>query len=178
MNENREQAQELATSEDAVRGLVVGNRVYDPLLFSTGIVEFTAKQYIFLKHFRLGIPLDEAAARASMTPEQANRFLDKPATRTWLQDRALKDYIKEEWAEPGKWWQQGDEWLKAPKEQKPNKNDVEIWKEFGRRVCPISENQSGGAKIEINIDPMAVQEAFRRQQVIEAQIVNDKAANA
>lgn len=174
MNEQTEQAKELVKSEDAVRGLVVGNRVYEPLLFAPEIVHFTAKQYIFLHSYRLGVPLEDAATKAGLSVESAERFLDKPQTKAWLQDRATKDYIKNEWAEPGKWWQQGDAWLNAPKEQKPNKNDVEIWKEFGKRVQPLSDQGMSVNKIEINISPDAIQKSKERRKFIDTQLVKEK----
>ena len=162
----------LAKSEDAVRGMVIGSQVYDPLLFAPEIVRFSARQYVFLHKYRLGVSLEDAAAQANMTAEQAERFLDKDSTKAWLKDRAMKDHIKNEWAEPAKWWHKGDEWLNAPKEMKPNKNDVEIWKQFGMRVCPVS-TEGSGTKIEINIDPEAIARSKERRKSVEAQIVND-----
>jgi hypothetical protein len=168
----KEQAKALAKSEDAVRGMVIGSQVYDPLLFAPEVVHFSARQYVFLHKYRLGVSLEDAATAANMTPEQAERFLDKPSTRAWLKDRAMKDHIKNEWAEPAKWWAKGDEWLNAPAEAKPNKNDVEIWKQFGMRVCPVASD-GHGAKIEININPEAIERSKERRKVVEAQIVSD-----
>lgn len=170
-------ARALVRDEDGVRGLVVDNTVYDPLVFSPRLVKFTSKQYVFLKNFRFGVPIEEAATKAGMTPEQAHRFLAKDDTRAWLADRAEKDHIKNEWQESAKWWQVGQSWLDAPPEAKPNKNEVEIWKEFGRRVEPIRP-ESSGDKIEIHIDPAAVKEAFRRKEAIDAQIVQEQSGGS
>jgi len=168
----RHQAKELVKSEDGIRGMVIGNQVYDPLLFATDIVKFSARQYVFLQKYRLGVPLEEAAEQANLTAEQAERFLDKESTKAWLRDRAEKDHIKNEWAEPAKWWAKGDEWLNAKGEDKPHKNDVEIWKQFGMRVCPVAANGTG-PKIEINIDPDAITRSKERRKFVEAQIVSD-----
>lgn len=164
--------QALLKSEDGVRGALIGKDVYDPILFAQDprLVRFTAKQYLFLRAYRLGVPLKEAAEKADLTPEQADRFLDKPDTKAWLEDRALKDYIKNEWEEPGKWFKYGDEVLEGSRQA--SKNQIEVWKAFGERVAPKkSAEHREPTKIQINIDPTAVQEAFRRQTAIEAEVI-------
>lgn len=155
--------------------MVISGQVYDPLLFAPEIVHFSARQYVFLHKFRLGVPLEDAAIAAGMTAESAERFLDKDQTKAWLRDRAMKDHIKNEWAEPAKWWHKGDEWLNAPLEAKPTKNDVEIWKQFGMRVCPVA-TEGSGTRIEINIDPEAIARSKERRKSVEAQIVSDERA--
>lgn len=154
---------------DASRGLVLGNDVYDPLIFQPKLIKFTRRQYLFLNHYKLGMSLGEAALKADMTADQADRFLGKPATVEWLRDRALKDHIRNEWAEPGKWWEMGDKVLNGEKHL--SKDQQVVFMAFGDRVCPKAR-ESGGSqtKIEINIDPKAVQDAFSRQNAIEAEI--------
>src|SRR5689334_18764579 len=112
--ELREEAKQLVQAEDGVRGIVVGNDVYDPLLFAPKVVRFSAREYRFLYSYRLGVPIAEAAAKAGLSPEAAQRFLEKPDTRAWLEDRAAKDYIKQEWHEPGKWWSEMDRLYQLP----------------------------------------------------------------
>lgn len=173
--EPNQDVKQLVKSEDGVRGLVIGNRVYDPLLFSRRVVRFSAKQYRFLQAYRLGTPLHEAAEKANLTIEQVDRFLKRESTRAWLRDRAEKDHIKSEWEEPGKWWALGNEVLEGKKQF--SKAQIVVFQEFGNRVCPKAGVGSDSApKIQINIDPSAVQEAFRRQQSIEAEIVKEQAA--
>lgn len=176
MEENVIRARELIESEDGVRGLVVGNTVYDPLLFAPKQVKFTAQQYVFLRNYRLGVPLEDAAEKAGLTKDQAEQFLARPKTVEWLEDRAIKDHIKNEWAEPGKWWKEGDDALQGRKEF--TKIKLEIWKAFGERIAPVKRERDVQQvpKIEINIDPTAVQEAFRRQNAIEAEIVKEQSA--
>lgn len=164
-----EKARELS-KEDATTGLVIGSTVYDPLLFAPEVVKFSARQYIFLQAYRLGVPLEDAATKANMPVESAERFLKKEDTVKWLKDRALKDHIRNEWAEPARWWAEGDEIFKGKKEF--SKAQMVVWQEFGDRICPKqARGDSAPPKIEINIDPGAVQEAFRRQSAIEADIV-------
>lgn len=158
---------------DATRPLVVGNDVYDPLTFQPEIVRFSRKQYVFLNAYRMGVPLPEAALKAGMTPEAVERFLDKPDTIAWLQDRALQHHIKTEWEEPDKWWTMGNAVLEGKRDF--SKAQTEVWKDFGRRIAPVvGEGHGQGTKIEININPAAVQEAFRRQPVIEAKLVDER----
>lgn len=174
MDENTSQARELVKSDDGVQGLVVGNTVYDPLLFAPKQIKFTAQQYVFLRHYRLGVSIEEAAGKSGLTPDDAVLFLNRPKTREWLEDRALKDHIKNEWEEPGKWYKEGEDVLQGRKEY--NKIKLEIWKAFGERVAPVKRQEretQEQPKIVINIDPTAVQEAFRRQSAIEAEIVKE-----
>lgn len=160
---------------DATRALVVGNSVYDPLLFSRRLVCFSRRQYLFLNAYRVGVSLAEAAAKADMTPEQAERFLKRPMTRAWMEDRAKKDYIRNEWHESNKWWEMGQEVLEGKRHLA--KDQQVVYLEFGKRVCPESKSHPEGSKgttINFNFSQEAVQEAFRRQASIEAEL--DKAS--
>src|ERR1700739_1654620 len=67
---------------------IIGNRVYDASQLVPGVVYFTRAQYLFLNTYRLGVPIEEAAAKAGMTVEEADKFLERPKTVAWLQDRA------------------------------------------------------------------------------------------
>jgi hypothetical protein len=172
MEPYKNEARALTGAQESVKGLVVGNDVYDPLIFQPEIVRFSKKQYVFLHAYRVGVPLPEAAAKAQLTPEQAIRFLEKEGTIAWLKDRALQDHIKTEWEEPAKWWKLGADVLDGSREL--SKAQQEVFKEFGRRIAPVAADFRGPAKIEINIDPAAVQKAFERQSSIEAQIVGEQ----
>lgn len=154
---------------DASSPLVVGNRVYDPLIFNEKIIKFSRKQYLFLNTYRLGVALEEAAAKADLTIEQVERFLDKPDVKAWLEDRALQDHIKKEWEEPAKWWSEGDKVWRG--EKNASKPQIVVWQEFGQRICPKKVESSGsGAKVTININPQALKEAFERQEVIDGEL--------
>lgn len=162
----------METSE--IRPLMVGGRVYERTAYSPDVIPFTNAQYRFLHAYRLEIPIEDAASKSGLTVQQAERFLAKPKTIEWLKDRALKDHIKREWEEPGKWYQVGEEMRN--KEEVP-KHQVDIWKEFGDRVCPkTSRNADSGntTRIEISIDPGAHERSLQRRAAIEAQIVKDE----
>lgn len=156
---------------DATRALVVGNSVYDPLLFSRQLVRFSRRQYLFLNAYRLGVTLQEAADKAGMTVEQAERFLRRPMTRQWMEDRAKKDYIRNEWHESNKWWEMGNEVLEGKKHL--SKDQQVVYLEFGKRVCPESKATNevkSGPTINFNFGPEAIKEALKRQQSIETEV--------
>lgn len=156
---------------DASKALVVGSSVYDPLIFSRRLICFSRRQYLFLNVYRLGTPLAEAAAKAEMTVEQAERFLKRPKTRAWMEDRAKKDYIRNEWAESAKWWEMGDKVLNG--ERKLSKDQQVVYLAFGDRVCPKAKDPDGDrgkTVINFNFTANDVKEAFRREASFEAQI--------
>lgn len=175
MNEFTAEARDLIKAEDGRKGLVVGNHIFSPHQFNEDIPDFTSRQYIFLNAFRFGVPLEEAAQKADMPPESAERFLDKPKVKAWLADRATKDYIKKEWAEPGKWWQYGDKVLTG--EKTLNKGQMVVFQAFGDRVCPKLKDPNDATPktvIQFNFSAEAVQKAFDRQQSIDAEIVKEQ----
>lgn len=156
---------------DATRALVLGNSVYDPLLFSRRLVCFSRRQYLFLNAYRLGVSVAEAALKAEMNVEQAERFLKRRNTRAWLEDRAKKDYIRNEWHESNKWWEMGNDVLDGKRHL--SKDQQVVYLEFGKRVCPEAKENHDSAKgttINFNFGPEAVQEAFRRQKAIETEL--------
>lgn len=155
---------------DGTKVLVVGNRVYDASQLIPSVVHFTRNQYLFLNHYRLGVPIEEAAAKANMTTEEADRFLEMKKTRSWLEDRATKDHIRNEWAEGGKWWKMGDECLEGKKHL--SKDQQVVFMAFGERVCPKprqSEGENSKTVINFNFTAQDVKEAFRREASFETE---------
>lgn len=150
--------------QDGTKVVVVGNRVYDASQLVPSVVHFTRSQYLFLNHYKLGVPLEEAADKSGMTVEDAERFLRRSKTRAWLEDRALKDHIRNEWAEGGKWWQMGDDCLEGKKHL--SKDQQVVFMAFGDRVCPKKSDTSDQSKTTINFNFSAddVREAFKREQ--------------
>jgi len=163
--------------KDGAPVLVVGNRVYDASLLLPDVVHFTRKQYLFLNTYRLGVPLGEAASKAGMSEDEAERFLDKPKTIAWLQDRAMKSHIRNEWHESDKWWEVGNECLEGKRHLA--KDQQVVFLEFGKRVCPEDKSRpevNKGPTINFNFGPEAVKEAFRRQAAINSELSNEDAA--
>lgn len=154
---------------DATTPLVVGNTVFDPLVFAPEIIPFTRKQYLFLNAYRLGVLLEEACLKADMDPEAANRFLHKPKTIEWLRDRSHMQHIKTEWEEPARWWTLGHDVLEGKRDL--TKAQQIVFQEFGQRIVPKRPDVGHGTtKIEINIDPEAVRNAFVRQEAIDGEL--------
>lgn len=153
--------------------LVVGNRVYDASQILPDVVHFTRKQYIFLNSYRLGVSIDEAADKSGLAVDEAERFLVRPKTIAWLQDRALKSHIRNEWHESDKWWEVGNECLEGKRHLA--KDQQVVFLEFGKRVCPEQKTHSekgSGPTINFNFGPEAVAEAKARQASIEAEILD------
>jgi hypothetical protein len=174
MNQSETKALQAMARTDATRGLVVGNSVYDPLLFSRQLVRFSRRQYLFLNAYRLGVTLQDAAAKAGMTPESAERFLNRKSTRAWMEDRAKKDHIKNEWNESNKWWEMGDAVLEGTRHL--SKDQQVVYLEFGKRVCPEAKSQpdaNKGPTINFNFGADAVKEAFKRQNAIETKLADE-----
>jgi len=160
-------------STDATRLSVIGNSVYDPLLFDRKLVRFSRRQYLFLSNYRLGIPLAEAAQKAGMPVISAEKFLSRASTKAWLANRAKQDYIRNEWNESNKWWEMGHEVLEGKKHL--SKDQQVVYLEFGRRVCPEVKqvSKSDGVTINFNFGAKDVQEAFNRQNSIDAEIMKE-----
>lgn len=149
--------------------LVVGNRVYDASQLIPSVVHFTRKQYLFLNAYRLGVSLEDASHKSGMEPEEAERFLERPKTVAWLEDRAKKDYIISEWRESGKWVEMGNEVLEGKKHL--SKDQQVVYMAFGERFFPKpKEDASPKTVVNFNFSPEAVKEAFRRQEAIETEI--------
>lgn len=161
---------EQAAKQDGAKVLIVGNRVYDASQLVPSVVHFTRNQYLFLNNFRLGISVAEAASKAGMTPEEADRFLDMKKTREWLQDRAVKDHIRNEWAEGGKWWEMGEKCLNGEKHL--SKDQQVVFMAFGDRVCPkprVDAEEKNKTVINVNFSAEDVKNAFRREQAFETE---------
>lgn len=151
--------------------MVLGNRVYDASQLVPSLVHFTRPQYLFLQNYRLGVTVSEAAGKSGMTTDEAERFLEKPKTVAWLQDRATKDHIRNEWAEGGKWWEMGDQCLEGKKHL--SKDQQVVFMAFGERVCPkprVDSEQQAKTVINFNFSAQDVKDAFRREQAIESEL--------
>lgn len=155
---------------EGVKVAVVGDRVYDASQLVPGIVHFTRREYLFLQHYRLGVTLGDAASKAGMGVDEAERFLGRSKTVEWLRDRAVKDHIRGEWAEGGKWWEMGEKCLNG--ERRLSKDQQVVFMAFGERVCPKPRAEQEGARtvVNFNFSPESVLEAFRRQEIIEAEV--------
>lgn len=113
----------------------------------------------------------EAASKSNMTVDEAESFLARPKTVAWLQDRAVKDHIRNEWAEGSKWWQIGNECLEGTRHL--SKDQQIVFQAFGDRVCPKTKEvgeERGKTVINFNFSPESVKEAFKRQSAIDGEL--------
>lgn len=161
---------------EATKPTVIAGHVYDPLLFSRRLVHFSARQYLFLNAYRLGVSFEEAANKAGFPAQSAERFLRRKDVRAWLEDRARQDYIKNEWSEPSRWWKEGDRVWNGDKDV--SREQLEVWKEFGRRIQPPKEGSLSPSTININVHPHKVAQAFEREKAIEAKVESQIKENA
>ena len=168
-------AEEIKSSE-CTTAVAIGNSVYDPLIFQPELIKFTRKEYNFLNQYRLGVPLEDAALKADMSLSHAESFLRRDKTRAWLADRALKDHIKSEWEEPGKWWELGNKVLEGEKQF--SKAQTVVFQEFGARICPKPReylNSPQNQTVNFNFSPESVKAAFKRQEAIDVETENANA---
>lgn len=159
-----------AAKSEGTKVLIVGNRVYDASQLIPSVVHFTRSQYLFLQNYRLGVTLDEAAQKSGLTPTEAETFLQKPKTVAWLQDRAVKDHIRNEWAEGGKWWEMGDACLEGKKHL--SKDQQVVFMAFGERVCPkprVDADEKSRTVINFNFSANDVKEAFQREKAFDTE---------
>lgn len=149
---------------------IVGNMVYEGSKYAPQLFHFTRQKYLLLNHYHAGISLEEAALKVNMDLEKAIEFIETPKAVEWLEKEAVLDYKKQKWADGREWISVGDECLEGRKHL--SKDQQIVWQGFGERFMPKpKETHQVAPKIEINIDPRAVQEAFRRQNAIDAEVV-------
>lgn len=170
-NPFNEEAKALLKTEDGGRGLCIAGRVFTPHTFSEKLPNFSSRHYVFLRHYSLETPLEDAAEKAELTVEQAERFLDRKDVREWLADRALKSYIKQEWEVPGKLYKELDDVYEGRKVLE-RKSQMEALKLLAERVAPPrrSTDGQGSPSYTFNFGVDAVKAAFDRQKAIDAEV--------
>lgn len=174
MNEYNQEAKELLKNEDGKKAVFFAGRVFAPHTFSDQIPDFSSKQYVFLNHYSLKVPLEEAAEKAGLSPEQADRFLDRKDVQGWLTDRALKNHIKTEWEVPGKLYKELDDVYEGRKVLRA-KAQMDALKLLAERVAPPKRNgdEHAGVTFTFNFGADSVKAAIDRQAAIEAEISNE-----
>lgn len=159
------------------KALVRRNDVFVPLVFhKEGFIQFKHKHLLFLNAWKENVTLEKAAFDAGLTVEQARRFLARRDVREWLGDLAQEAAIKRDWDRPEKWYARGDEMMKQG--FVPD-HVLKIWQEFGDRAAPKPSRNAPFDRnplVQININPVAVEKAFARQEAIETQISQEGAA--
>lgn len=174
MNYQNEQIKDLAKSEKA-RPLIVGNRVFDVLPTTQELVDFTRPKYLLLQLLWRGLSIEDAALKAGVDLEDAVAFRDSDKAQDYLQKKSLASIVAQETKDPDRWWVQVNEVMEGRKVL--NKGQMVALQAQGDRVAP-KRNEADTEKtktvINFNFSPEAVQEAFRRQEAIEAKIVEEQ----
>lgn len=168
MESNREIV--AAGKTDQSKPLIVGNRVFDKLLTTEDITAFTRRKYHLLQLLRRGIPIEEAAQKSDVPVDEAITFRDSPKAQEYLRDRELAAILAEEAQDPDRWWVRAEAVLSG--EMQLSKGQTEVFKETGKRAVPLAESHGiGQTKIEIHIDPEAIERYREKRKAIDAQVI-------
>lgn len=134
---------------------------------------FKPKEIRFLHAYASGASIPEICAKLNLTEDQVKKLLKRKRSQDYLSEldemdaevlaRTAKSRVAKEIL---------DVW---DGKTSKNKGQLEAAKELWSRVWPkpISNSQSNSDKLEVNINIGKLQEAVKRQETIEAQIVTD-----
>lgn len=139
--------------------------------FTPQIFRFRPNEMRFLREFGPDTSVEEAAKKAGVPVEYAERMLNRKAVKQFLADKFQQVAIQQGWTVE-RWMAEGDKVWRGLKVV--TREQMDIWKEFGARILPKSRGgaEAGSEKPQITININAVDEAFRRQRAIEAEIVD------
>lgn len=140
--------------------------------FTERLFSFAPNEMRFLREYGPDVSIEDAAKKAGVEPELAKKMLKRKAVREFLQDKFQQVAIQNGWTVE-RWFSEGDKVWRGIKAV--TREQLDIWKEFGARILPKAKagGESGSAeKPSITININAVDEAFRRQEAIEAEIVD------
>ncbi len=154
-------------SERRAFGQVVVGAFFTPQTFT-----FKPNELRFLKEFGPDTAVEDAAKKAGVPVEYCNRMLRKKAVQEFLQDKFQQVAIQQGWTVE-RWFAEGDKVWRGQKIV--TREQLDIWKEFGSRILPKTKGTAGAdgtEKPQITINIGAVDEAFRRQAEITAEIID------
>jgi len=161
---------ELATANQGVKehfGKVTVGGFFDQKIFT-----FKPNELRFLKEYGPDTSVEDAAKKAGVPVSFADAMLRKKMVREFLQDKFQQIAIQNGWTVE-RWFAEGDKVWRGQK--LVTREQLDIWKEFGARILPKARTaggQDGQEKPQITINIGAVDEAFKRQQAIQAEILD------
>ncbi len=161
--------------DDKSHPLIVGNRVFDVLPTTDDLINFTRKQYLLMQLVWRGLSTEEASDKSGYELEHAKTFLDTELAKDYLQKKQLASIIAQETKNEDNWWVEVHQVRTG--EKVLNKGQMVALQASGDRVAPKrNEVNAEKAKVVINFNfsPESVREAFKRQQSIEAQLVEEQ----
>lgn len=160
------------------KGLLVGRKthgvVWMPSVYEEKRYPFRPIQIRFLHAYSSGTPISDICAQLEITPEFAEKLLKKKKCKEYLAElqtmdaeliaRSSKQRVAHEIL---------DVW--DGKTQK-SREQMEAGKAWWNRVWPQENKSSGsGEKLQININLGKVEEAFKRQAAMEAEVIRETA---
>lgn len=140
-------------------------------------ITFNRDQVRFLHALQKGMTLEEAAAYAHWTLDQANRFLTSDKLKRVQENHAYCDGISAYWQSIGNWMAEGHRNYRDVLSKGQDRLAFEYWKEFGDRVAPKPTRPDAyrNPVVQININPDLVHKAIERQHAIEAEVLHANA---
>lgn len=134
------------------------------------IWEFRPWELRFLDALLRGLEPADAYKDLGLTAEQGARLLKGKKAKEYIADRTRERMIAEGWTQE-KWISEITKVWNGQKEV--TREQMEAIKELGARVCPKPEKKTGGSELpQITINIGNAQSALRRQDAIDAEIVN------
>ena len=132
--------------------------------------QFTMREIRFLDALRTGRSLEDAMKQVGINLDDAYEILNKNKTKQYLGELAY-ERIQAERFTSEKWINEG---LRVWKGEKTvDRQQMTAWQELGSRVSPRSGDGHGQEKVIININMDALNEAKRRVETVEAQVVEE-----
>lgn len=159
------------------KGLMTGSGrfgvVWMPSVYKEGKrYPFRPLQIRFLHAFASGTPMDDICAQLEISPEYAERLLRQKKCQEYLSEletmdaeliaRGSKERVAHEIL---------DVW---DGKTKKSREQMEAGKAWWNRVWPAENKTSSSEKFQININLGKVEEAFKRQQAMEADILSER----
>jgi len=146
------------------------------LFFEEKVLVFKPNEMRLLREMSPYTSVEDAAKKAKLTPEFAYRFLKSKKAREFMRDKFQQIAVQEGWtverifAEADAVWR-GKKII--------TREQMDMYKEIAARVVPKQRSggsESGAEKPQITINIGAVDEAYRRNQAIEADILDASVA--
>ncbi len=140
--------------------------------FDAKIFTFRPNELRFLKEYGPETSIEDAAKKAGLSVQFAEKMLRRKSVQEFLQDKFQQIAIQNGWTVE-RWFAEGDKVWQG--KRFVTREQLDIWKEFGARILPKARSAGGGDanqdKPQITINIGAVDEAFKRQQSIQAELL-------
>lgn len=142
-----------------------------PLKHTDDILDLKIIDLEFLLKFDPRYPISEQAEKCNLSFEYVLQILKRGASKKLLADRFQMIADMMVMQDPAKWWSTAKDFVdgKSP----VTREQVASWKEVGERVAPRKREDTKEKAPTININLNSVQDALKRQQTLDAEIVED-----